>query len=63
MVQQADLIGFGSLPVVLASVFFTGVALALNSATTFADSWVLTAQGFERDIWFRQLSAFTPGNW
>jgi phospholipid/cholesterol/gamma-HCH transport system permease protein len=34
MVQQADLIGFGSLPVVLASVFFTGVALALNSATT-----------------------------
>jgi len=34
MIQQADLIGFGSLPVVLASVFFTGVALALNSATT-----------------------------
>jgi phospholipid/cholesterol/gamma-HCH transport system permease protein len=34
MVQQADLIGFGSLPVVLASVFFTGVALALNSTST-----------------------------
>jgi phospholipid/cholesterol/gamma-HCH transport system permease protein len=32
--QQADLIGFGSLPIVLASVFFTGAALALNSATT-----------------------------
>ncbi len=34
MMQQADLIGFGSLPIVLASVFFTGAALALNSATT-----------------------------
>ena len=33
-IQQADLIGFGSLPIVLASVFFTGAALALNSATT-----------------------------
>lgn len=34
MMQQADLIGFGSLPIVLAAVFFTGAALALNSATT-----------------------------
>jgi phospholipid/cholesterol/gamma-HCH transport system permease protein len=32
--QQADFIGFGSLPIVLAAVFFTGAALALNSATT-----------------------------
>jgi len=32
--QQADLIGFGSLPIVLAACFFTGAALALNSATT-----------------------------
>ncbi len=34
MVQQADLIGYGSLPIVLAACFFTGAALALNSATT-----------------------------
>jgi phospholipid/cholesterol/gamma-HCH transport system permease protein len=34
MVQQADLIGFGSLPIVLAACFFTGAALALNSAST-----------------------------
>ncbi len=34
MVQQADLIGFGSLPIVLSACFFTGAALALNSATT-----------------------------
>ena len=33
-IQQADLIGFGSLPIVLAACFFTGAALALNSATT-----------------------------
>jgi phospholipid/cholesterol/gamma-HCH transport system permease protein len=32
--QQADSIGFGSLPIVLAACFFTGAALALNSATT-----------------------------
>jgi phospholipid/cholesterol/gamma-HCH transport system permease protein len=32
--QQADFIGFGSLPIVLAAVFFTGAALALNSAST-----------------------------
>jgi phospholipid/cholesterol/gamma-HCH transport system permease protein len=34
MAQQADVIGFGSLPIVLAACFFTGAALALNSATT-----------------------------
>src|SRR6201997_3636932 len=33
-IQQMDLIGFGSLQIVLASIFFTGAALALNSATT-----------------------------
>ncbi len=32
--QQADLIGFGSLPIVLAACFFTGAALALNSASS-----------------------------
>lgn len=32
--HQADLIGFGSLPIVLAAVFFTGAALALNSASS-----------------------------
>lgn len=36
MMQQADLIGVGSLPIVLAAVFFTGAALALNSASTLA---------------------------
>ena len=34
MVQQADLIGVGSLPIVLSACFFTGVVLALNSAKT-----------------------------
>jgi phospholipid/cholesterol/gamma-HCH transport system permease protein len=33
MIQQADLLGVGSIPIVLASVFFTGAALALNSDT------------------------------
>jgi phospholipid/cholesterol/gamma-HCH transport system permease protein len=32
--QQADIIGFGSLPIVLAACFFTGAALALNSAAS-----------------------------
>lgn len=45
MIQQADLIGFGSLPVVLASVFFTGVALALNSATTLGRFGAMTVIG------------------
>jgi phospholipid/cholesterol/gamma-HCH transport system permease protein len=33
-IRQADLIGIGSLPVVLAACFFTGAALALNSRST-----------------------------
>jgi len=34
MLQQADIIGFGFLPIVLAACFFTGAALALNSAAS-----------------------------
>jgi phospholipid/cholesterol/gamma-HCH transport system permease protein len=34
MVQQADLIGVGSLPIVVLTGFFTGAVLALNSANT-----------------------------
>ena len=34
MVQQADLIGVGSLPIVMLTGFFTGAVLALNSAST-----------------------------
>lgn len=34
MIEQANIIGVGSLPIVLAAVFFTGAALALNTATT-----------------------------
>ena len=34
MVQQADLIGFGSLSIAILTGFFTGAALALNSAST-----------------------------
>jgi phospholipid/cholesterol/gamma-HCH transport system permease protein len=34
MLQQCDIIGFGSLPIVLAACFFTGAALALNSAAS-----------------------------
>ena len=45
MVQQADLVGFGSLPIVLASVFFTGAALALNSATTLSRFGATTVIG------------------
>jgi phospholipid/cholesterol/gamma-HCH transport system permease protein len=45
MVQQADLIGFGSLPIVLAACFFTGAALALNSATTLGRFGALTVIG------------------
>jgi phospholipid/cholesterol/gamma-HCH transport system permease protein len=33
MTQQADVIGVGSIPLVLTSVFFTGAALAMNSDT------------------------------
>src|SRR5271167_2859303 len=34
MLQQADLIGAGSLPIVVLTGFFTGAVLALNSSTT-----------------------------
>src|SRR5437870_13087916 len=34
MIQQADLIGVGSLPIVVLTGFFIGGALALNSAKT-----------------------------
>ena len=34
MVQQADLIGVGSLPIVMLTGFFTGAALAQNSGST-----------------------------
>ena len=34
MMQQADLIGFGSLPIVVLTGFFTGAVLAVNSAAT-----------------------------
>lgn len=45
MIQQADLIGFGSLPIVLAACFFTGAALALNSATTLSRFGALAVIG------------------
>jgi len=45
MIQQADLVGFGSLPIVLAACFFTGAALALNSATTLSRFGALTVIG------------------
>src|SRR5919198_392846 len=45
IMQQADSIGFGSLPIVLASVFFTGAALALNSATTLSRFGATTVIG------------------
>jgi phospholipid/cholesterol/gamma-HCH transport system permease protein len=45
MIQQADLVGFGSLPIVLAACFFTGAALALNSATTLSRFGALSLIG------------------
>jgi phospholipid/cholesterol/gamma-HCH transport system permease protein len=44
-IQQADSIGVGSLPIVLAACFFTGAALALNSATTLGRFGALTLIG------------------
>jgi phospholipid/cholesterol/gamma-HCH transport system permease protein len=44
-IQQADLIGFGSLPIVLAACFFTGAALARNSATTLSRFGALSVVG------------------
>ena len=45
MVQQADLVGFGSLPIVLAACFFTGAALALNSASSLERFGAITVIG------------------
>jgi phospholipid/cholesterol/gamma-HCH transport system permease protein len=45
MIQQADLIGVGSIPIVLTSVFFTGAALALNSATVLSRFGATTVIG------------------
>jgi len=45
MVQQADLIGVGSLPIVLSACFFTGAALAMNSASTLTRFGALTVTG------------------
>ncbi len=45
IVQQADLIGFGSLRIVLAAVFFTGAALALNSASSLQRFGAMTVIG------------------
>lgn len=42
---QADLIGFGSLPIVVSAVFFTGAALALNSKSTLTRFGALTLIG------------------
>lgn len=42
---QADLIGFGSMPIVLSAVFFTGAALALNSKSTLTRFGALTLMG------------------
>jgi phospholipid/cholesterol/gamma-HCH transport system permease protein len=44
-IQQADIIGVGSLPIVLAACFFTGAALALNSAATLGRFGALTLIG------------------
>jgi len=45
MAQQADIIGVGSLPIVLSACFFTGAALALNSASTLSRFGALTVTG------------------
>lgn len=45
MIQQADLMGVGSIPIVLASVFFTGAALALNSNTALSRFGATTVIG------------------
>ena len=44
-IAQADLIGFGSLPIVISAVFFTGAALALNSKSTLTRFGALTLMG------------------
>lgn len=44
-ISQADLIGFGSMPIVLSAVFFTGAALALNSQSTLTRFGALSLMG------------------
>lgn len=44
-ILQAELIGFGSLPIVLSAVFFTGAALALNSQSTLERFGALSLMG------------------
>jgi len=43
--SQADLIGYGSMPIVLSAVFFTGAALALNSQSTLTRFGALSLMG------------------
>jgi phospholipid/cholesterol/gamma-HCH transport system permease protein len=45
MAAQADAVGVGSLPIVLSACFFTGAALALNSASTLSRFGALTVTG------------------
>src|SRR5213080_2694741 len=45
MIQQADLIGFGSLPIIVLTGFFTGGALAQNSGDTLRRFGSLTLIG------------------
>lgn len=45
MIQQADVIGVGSLPIVVLTGFFTGAVLALNSASTLQRFGSLTLIG------------------
>jgi phospholipid/cholesterol/gamma-HCH transport system permease protein len=45
MIQQADLIGFGSLPIIILTGFFTGGALAQNSGDTLRRFGSLTLIG------------------
>jgi len=45
LIQQANLVGVGSIPIVLAACFFTGAALALNSARTLSRFGALSLIG------------------
>jgi phospholipid/cholesterol/gamma-HCH transport system permease protein len=44
-IQQSDIVGVGSLPIVLSACFFTGAALALNSSATLGRFGALTLIG------------------
>ena len=39
-IQQADLIGVGSLPIVVLTGMFTGIVLALNTSKTLETVWI-----------------------